>query len=182
MPLAAHHSILVISLWIAGGVVALAIVAALLGRMFMRRGLREPVVLRVINRASDEVVDAIKRPITIAVLDEVASVLQTGHYTRNLAAALEENRDELKRMVAEKIKDDPAAGRISFVPFHDWIIDQTSETTLRLIFEILADPRTDELVADLLRDNINQIRQAVRAEQDDARRATRRDRSSSART
>ena len=69
MPLAAHHSILVISLWIAGGVVALAIVAALLGRMFMRRGLREPVVLRVINRASDEVVDAIKRPITIAVLD-----------------------------------------------------------------------------------------------------------------
>lgn len=182
MPVAAHHSVLVISLWIAGGVVVVAIVAGLLGRMLLRRGLREPVVLRVINRASDQVVDAIKRPITVAVLDEVAAVLETGHYTRNLAAALEENRDELKRMVAQKIKDDPAAGRISLVPFHDWIIEQTSETTLRLIFEILADPRTDELVSDLLRDNIDQIRQAVRAEQEDARRASRRDRSNSART
>lgn len=182
MPGATHHSLLEISLWIAGGVVALAIVAGLLGRMLLRRGLREPVVLRVINRASDEVVDAIKRPITIAVLDEVAAVLQTGNYTRNLAAALEENREELKRMVAEKIKNDPAAGRINVVPFHDRLIDQTTETTLRLIFEILADPRTDELVSDLLRDNLDQIRQAVRAEQDDARRANRRDRSSSART
>jgi hypothetical protein len=33
---------------------------------------------------------------------------------------------------------------------------------LRVLLEVLADPRTDELVSDLLRDNIDQIRAAVR--------------------
>ncbi|HET8584084.1 MAG TPA: ion transporter, partial [Jatrophihabitans sp.] len=89
-------------------------------------------------------------------------VLQTGHYTRNIADALQENHEEIKQMVAEKIKDDPTASRIALVPFHDRLIDLASETTLRVILEILADPRTDELVSDLLRDNITQIRQAVR--------------------
>jgi voltage-gated potassium channel len=96
----------------------------------------------------------------------VASVLQAGHYTRNIAAALQENREELKLMVAEKIRDDPTAGRIAFVPFHDRLIEQASETTLRVILEILADPRTDELVSDMLRDNLTQIRQAVREQSD----------------
>ena len=93
------------------------------------------------------------------------AVLQIGHYTRNIASALEENRAELKQMVAEKIRDDPTAGLISLVPFHAWIVETASETTLRVIFEILADPRTDELVSDLLRDNINQIRRAVREQE-----------------
>jgi voltage-gated potassium channel len=108
------------------------------------------------------VVDVVKRPITLAVLDEVASVLQSGHYTRNIASALRENREEIKEMVAEKIRNDPTASRINFVPFHDRLIEQASETTLRVVLEVLADPRTDELVSDLLRDNITQIRQAVR--------------------
>jgi hypothetical protein len=101
------------------------------------------------------------------VLDEVADVLRTGHYTRNIASALEENRNEIKQMVAEKIKDDPTAGRINMLPFHDRIIEQASETTLRVILEVLADPRTDELVSDMLRDNLEQIRQAVRDRQAD---------------
>lgn len=163
MPVAAKHSALAISLWILAGLIVLAVLAALVGRLLIRRGLREPFVVRWINRASDRVVDAIKRPLTIAVLDEVADVLRTGHYTRNIAAALEENRLELKQMVAEKIRDDPTAGRIYLLPFHDRLIEQVSDTTLRVIFEILADPRTDELVSDMLRDNITQIRQAVRA-------------------
>lgn len=147
------------------GFVLLAVIAGLLGRAFLRRGLREPFVVRAINRASESVVDVIKRPITVAVLDEVATVLQTGHYTRNIASALEENRAEIKQMIAEKIKADPTAGRIGLLPFHDRIINEASETTLRVIFEVLADPRTDELVSDLLRDNINQIRSAVRQQQ-----------------
>ncbi|HET6878363.1 MAG TPA: hypothetical protein VFH38_12595 [Jatrophihabitans sp.] len=163
MPAAQSLSVLALSLWILAGVVALAIVAALLGRAFLRRGLREPFIVRTINRASDRVVDVIKQPITVAVLDEVASVLQTGHYTRNIAAALEENRNELREMVTEKIKNDPAAGPLNLVPFSDRLIETASETALRVILEILADPRTDELVSDLLRDNITQIRQAVRA-------------------
>jgi hypothetical protein len=162
MAAAENNHALAVSLWILAGLVVLAVVAAVVGRLLIRRGLREPFVVRLINRASDRVVDAVKRPLTVAVLDEVASVLQTGHYTRNIAAALEENRVELKRMVAEKIRDDPTTGRIYLVPFHDRLIEQVTETTLRMILEVLADPRTDELVSDMLRDNISQIRQAVR--------------------
>lgn len=146
--------------------IVLSVAAAFAGRALVRAGLREPFVVRLINHASERVVDVIKRPITIAVLDEVADVLQTGHYTRNIAAALRENHEEIKEMVAEKIKNDPTAGNINLIPFHDRIINEASETTLRVILEVLADPRTDELVSDMLRDNIKQIRAAVRARQD----------------
>ena len=163
LSLSRTHVILIV----VAGLVVLSIVAGILGRYFIRRGIREPFVIRTINRASERVVDIIKRPITIAVLDEVADVLRAGHYTQNVAAALEENHQQIKDMIAEKIKEDPAAGHISLFPFHDRIIEQASETTLRVILEVLADPRTDELVSDLLRDNITQIRQAVRERQAD---------------
>src|SRR5439155_7357392 len=131
----AKHSPFTISLWIVGGFVAVAILAALISRWLIRRGLREPFVVRMINRAADRVVDVVKQPITIAVLDEVVEVLQTGHYTRNIASALEENRVGIKQMVAEKIRDDPTAGRIYLVPFHERFIDVVSETALRVILE-----------------------------------------------
>lgn len=153
-------------LLIAAGLVALSVVAAFFGRAMIRRGLREPFVVRGINRASERVVAVIKRPITIAVLDEVADVLRTGHYTRNLASALRENHEEIKEMVADKVKTDPSARAIGLLPFHDAIIDQVTETSLRVLLEILVDPRTDELVSDVLRDNIEQIRQAVRERKD----------------
>lgn len=162
---AKHLSTSSILLIVLGGLVVLAVIAALLGRLLLKRGLREPFVVRLINRASDSVIDVIKRPITIAVLDEVAEVLQTGHYTRNIASALRENHDEIKQMVREKIIEDPTTRRLGLLPFHDRLIDEASETTLRVILEVLADPRTDELVSDMLRDNITQIRQAVRARQ-----------------
>jgi hypothetical protein len=151
---------------IVAGLIVLAIVAGFVGRMLVRRGLREPFIVRLINRASENVIDVIKRPLTIAVLDEVAEVLRAGHYTRNIASALRENHEEIKQMFAEKIKEDPTARHIGLLPFHDRIIDEASETTLRVLLEVLADPRTDELISDLLRDNINQIRMAVRIRQD----------------
>jgi argonaute-like protein implicated in RNA metabolism and viral defense len=166
MPLA-EQSAVSLTLWGLLALIVLAVIAALVGRFLIKRGIREPFVVRFINRTSDRVVDTIKRPVTIAVLDEVADVLRTGHYTRNIASALQENHNEIKAMVAEKIKDDPTAGRINLVPFHDRIIDLASETALRVILEVLADPRTDELVSDMLRDNLTQIRQAVRARQDE---------------
>lgn len=162
MPLAASRSPLALVLWIAIGLVVAAIIAGLLGRWLIRRGLREPFVVRLINQARDRVVDVVKEPITVAVLDQVAAVLKTGNYTRNIASALEENRVELKQMVAEKIRDDPTAGRIRLLPFHERVIEAASDTALRVILEILGDPRTDELVADMLRDNLAQLRQAVR--------------------
>ena len=54
-----------------------------------------PWAIRRMNRLTLWLVDLIKRPITIAVLDEVADVLQIGHYTKNISAALVENHDEL---------------------------------------------------------------------------------------
>lgn len=144
------------------GLILLSVLAGLLGRTLVRRGIREPFVIRAINRMSDRLVDIIKRPITIAVLDEVADVLKAGHYTQNIAAALQENHQQIKDMIAEKIKDDPTAGRIGLLPFHDRLVGEVTETSLRVILAVLSDPRTDELVSDMLRDNITQIRQTVR--------------------
>jgi hypothetical protein len=142
--------------------VVLAIGAALLTRVLVRRGLRTPFAIRHLNRMSQSLVDLIKRPITIAVLDEVAAVIQTGHYTRNMSAALVENHDELKRLVAEKVREDPALGFVGRLPGYDAVVGQVSETTLRVLIEMLGDPRMDELVSDLLRNNLEQIKSAVR--------------------
>lgn len=149
------------------GLILLSVIAGLVGRELVRRGLREPFVVKLVNRASERVVTAVKRPLTVAVLDEVAEVLRAGHYTRNIAAALRENHEQIKFMVAEKVKQDPTARRIGLLPFHDRLIDEVSETTLRVLLELLADPRTDELFSDLLRDNINQLRDAVHEHQVD---------------
>ncbi|MFR9752674.1 ion transporter [Nocardia sp. 004] len=117
----------------------------------------------LVNRSVTTIVDTIRRPMTIAVMDEVAQVLRTGHYTRNIAAALEVNRAELDEMILELIKKDPQAGRVRYIPFHDEIIRLIADTTFRIVFQVLADPRTDELVSDLLRENIDQMRDAVRS-------------------
>ena len=42
------------------------------------------------------------------------------------------------------------------------VVGQVSETTLRVLIEMLGDPRMDELVSDLLRNNLEQIKSAVR--------------------
>jgi hypothetical protein len=116
----------------------------------------------LINRASERGAALIKRPITIAVLDEVADVLRAGHYTRNAASALHENHAEIRQMITEKIAADPAAARsIGLLPFHERLIEEIIEASIRVIFEVLNDPRTDELVADVLRDNLTQIRAAL---------------------
>jgi hypothetical protein len=105
---------------IAAALVLLSVAAAFLGRALVRRGMREPFVVRYINRTSERLVAVIKRPITIAVLDEVADVLRSGHYTRNIAAALDENHHEIKDMITEKVRADPTAARsIGLLPFHE---------------------------------------------------------------
>ncbi|WP_424186155.1 ion transporter [Actinokineospora sp. G85] len=126
------------------------------------RSVAEELAHRAMGRFGGLLIDVVKKPLTVAVLEEVVSVLRTGHYARNLAAALEENRADIREMVLEKLKDDPQAGRFKRVPFHDEIVGTVSDTVIRVVLEMLADPRTDELVADLLRENVEQIRQAVR--------------------
>lgn len=133
----------------------------------VNRSVGEELAYRALGRFGDKlidpVVDLIKKPLTVAVLDEVVAVLRTGHYARNVSAALEENRVEIRAMVLEKIKHDRQTGRLAILPFHDEIVGTVTDAVLRVVLEMLADPRTDELINDMLRENIDQIRKAVRA-------------------
>lgn len=126
------------------------------------RALGERVTATVISRSVDTIVDIIKRPMTIAILDEVSKVLRTGHYTRNIALALEENHAEVDQMIVDLIKNDPQTGKVRYIPFHNEIVRLIADTVYRMLQQLLADPRTDELVADMLRENIDQIGAAVR--------------------
>ncbi|WP_370309741.1 ion transporter [Sinimarinibacterium flocculans] len=116
---------------------------------------------RLVNRFSSAIVDAIKAPITAGVLGEVAAVMSKGHYTQNIARALLENEREIEAMLAEKLREDPQAGRLSRLPFYDDIVQSVTRAGFRVVLEVLRDPRTDELVADMLRENLMQLRGAV---------------------
>lgn len=102
--------------------------------------------------------------ITVAVLDEVGSVLQKGHYTRNIANALDQNHRQLRSMFSEKLRADPELSRFARLPFFEAIIDTVVTASLRIARETLVDPRTDDLIADALRENLEQLREAVREE------------------
>jgi len=150
-----------VALLVIGVFIVLAIGSALLTWFLVRRGIRAPWFVRRMNRLTLWLVDMIKRPITVAVLDEVAEVLQSGHYTKNISAALVENHDELVALVAEKVREDPASRVVGRLPGYDAVVHQVSETTLRVLIGMLSDPRMDELVSDLLRNNLEQIKRAV---------------------
>ena len=139
-----------------------SVLAAALGGLLVRAGMHRPWVVRRASRLSIRLLELIKRPLTIVVLDEVAAVIQTGHYTKNISDALLENHDELKSMIAEKVRQDPNARLVSRLPGYETIVAEVTETSMRVLVEMLSDPRMDELVADLLRNNLEQIRVAVR--------------------
>lgn len=156
-----------IVLVVVAALIVVAIISGVLTALLVRRGLHTPAGLRVVNRARERVIAVVKRPITIMVLDEVADVIQTGHYTKNISAAIIENHDELKALAAEKIKQDPNVRIIGRLPGYDALVSEISETTLRVLIEMLGDPRMDELVSDLLRNNLQQIKAAVRRRQNE---------------
>lgn len=161
-------STLQVILLIVGALLAGSTIAAIVGGVLVRFGRRQPWVLRRASRLSYKLLGLVKRPLTIVVLDEVAAVIQTGRYTKNISDALLENHDELKALVAEKVRQDPNARLVSKLPGYERIVSEASETVLRVLIEMLSDPRMDELVADLLRNNLEQIRQAVRRKDHEA--------------
>lgn len=126
------------------------------------RALGEEFTIRLLQRVSNQIVEAIKRPVTVAVIDEVLDVMRTGDYAQNIAGALSERQEELRRTVLEKLKDDPAAGRLSIFPLHDAVVDRVVGITLRVVLEVLTDPRTEGMVAEAILSNVEQIRHEVR--------------------
>ncbi|MGV9666822.1 ion transporter [Nocardia niigatensis] len=140
----------------------IVVIAVRVGRV-ADRAFGDRITAAIVNRSIGAIVEAIERPITVAVLDEVAEVLRCGRYTRNIASALEENRSEIDQMILDVIRDDPQLGKLRYVPFHEDLIRGIVDASFRVVLQVLADPRTDELVADALRENIDQIREAVHA-------------------
>ncbi|MBF4163580.1 hypothetical protein [Nocardioides acrostichi] len=147
---------------VAGVLLGGSVLAALLGAVLVRLGMKRPWVLQRASRLAYRVLELVKRPLTIVVLDEVAAVMRTGRYTQNISDALLENHDELKALVAEKVAADPNARLVRKVPGYDTVVSEVTETVLRVVVDMLSDPRMDELVADLLRNNLDQITDAVR--------------------
>lgn len=125
------------------------------------RAVGEQFTYRLVDKLSEPIVKAIKKPVTIAVLDEVVKVLETGNYPENLAKSLGANKDELRTIIAEKIAADPQLGRLKRLPFHDEIVRTVVDTSFRVLLEVLLDPRIDDFFSTVVRDNREQIRQAV---------------------
>lgn len=142
-----------------------SVLSLVVGAVLVRMGMHRPWVVRRAAGLAEGAIRLVKRPLTVVVLDEVAAVIQTGHYTKNISDALVENHDELKALVTEKVSEDPNVRLISRLPGYGTIVGEVTETTLRVLIEMLQDPRTDELINDLLRNNLEQIRVAVRERQ-----------------
>ncbi|KAA9158752.1 ion transporter [Amycolatopsis acidicola] len=125
------------------------------------RALGEQFFFRLMDKLAEPIVHAIKKPITIAVLDEVVKVLETGNYPENLAKSLAENRPELRAIITEKLAQDPQLGRLRRLPFHGEIVGAVVDTSFRVLLEVLEDPRIDDFFSEVVRENREQIRRAV---------------------
>ncbi len=119
----------------------------------------------VVNRFTDTVVEVIRRPVTIAVLDEVIPVIAAGDYARHLAAAIDENRAELDALVVDLIRQDRAAGSLRFLPFHDEVVRLVTDTVFRISKGALDDPRVHELISDVIREAAVQLRESIRSKE-----------------
>jgi hypothetical protein len=125
------------------------------------RAVGEQFTYRLVDKFSEPIVHAIKKPITVAVLDEVVKVLETGNYPENLAKSLIENKTELRAIIREKITEDEQLGKLKRVPFHGEIVQAVVDTAFRVVLEVLQDPRIDDFFSAVVRDNREQIRHAV---------------------
>src|SRR3546814_20247429 len=95
------------------------------------RALGEDFTYLFVNRFKNAIVDSISDAVTIAVLDEVADVLGRGTYTRNISRALRENETHLREMLFEKMRKDPKAGRLWWLPFYKDISEEIGRATCR---------------------------------------------------
>lgn len=116
----------------------------------------------VVSRVSGAVVAAIRKPMTVAVLDEVIAVIQTGNYAAHVAAAIEENRAELDALVVDLIRADTTTRKFRYIPFHDDIVRMVSDTVFRIANGALADPRVHELISDAIKVSAVDLRANIR--------------------
>lgn len=121
----------------------------------------------VVGRFADTIVQVIRKPVTVAVLDEVIAVIQTGNYTKHVSAAIAENRDELDALIVDLVRTDQATGKLRYLPFHDDVVKLVADTVFRIADGALADPRVHELISDAIRESATELRSNVRAREHD---------------
>ena len=130
------------------------------------RAFGETFTHNLLNRFRQAVVNLIGGAVTVYVLDEVADVLDKGTYTHNVARALTKHTAHIETAVRESLYADPSLGRLRRLPFFDAIVSTSTQVTQRVIIEFLQSEHTDGLVADILKENLEQIRMAVLARED----------------
>lgn len=121
----------------------------------------DKVTNEMLDKVTGPIIESVKRPITVLVVDEVIGVLKVSNIPLGLSQALRENQKELQQMVLQKLKNDPTTGRLKRLPFHDQLVATIIDTSMRVMFEVLADPRVDEFVSDVIEENYYQIREAI---------------------
>lgn len=141
-------------------IVRIAVILSRFGRA-ADRVFGEGFTRRIVGRFKAVIVEVIGDALTVKVLDETMAVLQKGTYTRNLADALEKHGAEMQRIIVEKVKEDPEVGRVRHLPFFDAMVATSSQVTQRILIDLLRDPRMDQMVKDIIRHNVEQIRGAV---------------------
>lgn len=146
-------------------VVRIVILLSRMGRAADRFAGDDNFTNRLIRRSKNTIVNFVGGTMTVYILNEVAEVLGKGTYTKNVARALEAHGDDITTTVKDKLHDDPSLGRLQRLPFFDDIVGASAQVTQRIIIEFLEDPRTDDLVAEILRENIEQLQQAVMAKE-----------------
>ena len=133
------------------------------------RALGDEFTYRLVGRFKNAIVESISATVTVAMIDEIKAVMAKGRFAENIGRAMQENEVELRNMISEKLREDRQAGTLARLPFARDLTEVVIDTSLRIVDQVLQDPRTDELISDMLRENLDQIQAAVR-ERSDARR------------
>ena len=147
-------------------IVRIAVIMSRFGRA-ADRAFGEEFTYRLIRRFKNLIVDAISGAVTLRVLAETEQVILKGRYTQNLADAMEARGDEMLQIVVEKLKDDPKVGRIRHMPFFDDVVATSSRVTQRIAIDLLRDPRMDEIVKGIIKQNVEQIKAEVQRKEDE---------------
>jgi voltage-gated potassium channel len=129
------------------------------------RAFGQEFVNRLLFKFKDALVDTVSGAVTIRVLDETEAVLMKGRYAKNLADAIDARGDEILKIVVEKVSADPKLGRVRHIPFFDDIVGTSSKITQRILVDLLRDDRMGEMIRDIIKQNIMQIRADMNAKE-----------------
>ncbi len=149
-------------------IVRIAVIFSRFGRA-ADRAFGQEFTYRLLTRFKSLIVEVIGDAVTVRVMDMTLDVLQKGEYAKNLADHLESNGDDMMQIIVEKVKSDPAIGKVRHVPFFDDLVATSSRVSQRLVIDLLRDPRMDDMIKDVIRQNLQQMRAAV-AEKESLRR------------